>query len=78
MSCLRRGQEQLREACMHETTFISPTSPKNDGIAFGFKRFQFLNMFGANLEIWYFFSHFEAVFPLAPTASPMCGANGQK
>ena len=61
-----------------ETTIISPTSPKNDGIAFGFKRFQLLNMFGANLEIWYFFSHFEAVFPLAPTASAMCGANGQK
>ena len=48
-----------------ETTFISPTSPKNDGIAFGFKRFQLLNMFSANLEIWYFFQPFWSCFSIS-------------
>ena len=28
----------------HETTFISTTSPKNDGIAFGFKRVPLLDI----------------------------------
>ena len=35
-----------------ETTFISPTSPKNDGISFGFKRCPLLDGFSVNLEIW--------------------------
>ena len=41
-----------------KTTFISPTSLKNNGIAFGFKRFPLLGGFSTNLEIWYFFGHF--------------------
>ena len=45
-----------------ETTYISPTSPKNIGIAFGFKRFQLLDGFSVHLEICYFFNHFWAVF----------------
>ena len=38
--------------------FISPTSPKNDGIAFGFKRFPLLDGFSAHSEILYFLDHF--------------------
>ena len=45
-----------------ETTFISPTSPKNDGIAFSFKRFPLLDGASANLEIWYFSAIFELFF----------------
>ena len=41
-----------------KTTFISPTSLKNDGIAFGFKRFSLLDGFSAHLEILYFLDHF--------------------
>ena len=41
-----------------KTTFISPTSLKNDGIAVGFKRFPLLDGFSAHLEMLYFLDHF--------------------
>ena len=37
-----------------ETTFISPTSPKIDGIAFRFKRVPLLEGYPANFKIQYF------------------------
>ena len=57
-----------------ETTFISPTSPKNDGIAFGFKCLPLLDGFLIHSEIWYFFDHFRAVLPLARTSIQNGGA----
>ena len=60
-----------------ESTFISPISPINVSIVFGFKCFPLMEGFSANLEIWYFFVHFWAVCPTARTPPPICGANGQ-
>ena len=57
-----------------DTTFISPTSPKNDGIAFGFKCLPLLDGFLIHSEIWYFFGLFQAVLPLARTPSQKGGA----
>ena len=37
-----------------KTTFIVPTSPKNDGIALGFRRLPLLGWFWANFWIWDF------------------------
>ena len=60
-----------------ETTFISPTSPKNDGIAFDFKRLRLLGWVTSpflNIVIFY---QFWALFPLARTPTQNSGAIGQ-
>ena len=54
--------------------FLSPTSPKNDGISFGFKCLPLLDGFLIHSEIWYFFGLFQAVLPLARTPSQKGGA----
>ena len=49
--CPFSGTKKWHSGCPHknsETTFISPTSPKNDGIAFCFKRLPLLEGFSAN------------------------------
>ena len=50
-----------------ETTFKSPTSPKNDGISFGFKRLPLLDGFLAHFEILYFLAPSGALFPVGRT-----------
>ena len=51
--------------------FISPTSPQNGGIAFGFKRLPLLDGFKAHFEmlLYFFWVNFEAIFPFMLTST---------
>ena len=60
-----------------ETTFISPTSPKNDGIAFDFKRLRLLGWVTSPFLNIVIFVQFWALFPLARNPTQNSGAIGQ-